>query len=213
MSDAEMVRLLLDAEVDPDRGHDGVSAYGYASALGNLALVDALDARGLASDLSADERLLAHVAQRDAPKGTYIDPAKLPELYRLMMHDLIILPGKEDHIRRLVAIGMEYDRPDRMGLTPIQIAGWEGLPELVALFLGLGPDLSHVNGYGGTLLETILHGSDYCPNRATRDHIECARLVLHHGLALPRAAIEAAGSQEMMLFLEEWAEARPGQVV
>ena len=80
-------------------------------------------------------------------------------------------------------------------------------------FLSLSPDLSHVNGYGGTLFSTILHGSENCPQRAERDHIACMRLALEHGAALPRGALSAIGEEDMIAFLADWAEARPGQVV
>ena len=59
------------------------------------------------------------------------------------------------HIRRLIALGLEPDYPDAFGLTPVQIAGWEGLPDALAFFLSLGPDLSHVNDYGGDLGDQI----------------------------------------------------------
>jgi hypothetical protein len=123
------------------------------------------------------------------------------------------LPGRLDHVRRLVALGLDYDRPDAEGLTPVQVAGWEGLPEAMGYLLGLRPDLTHVNGYGGTLLTTIIHGSENCPDRARRDHVECLRRALIHGVALPRQAIAFAGEPEVAAFLADWAEARPGQVV
>lgn len=130
-----------------------------------------------------------------------------------MMHELVRLPNRLDHIQSLVAIGMEYDRPDREGLTPVQLAGWEGKPEVMGYFLKLGPDLSHINGYGGTLLSSIVDGIETCPHRAERDHIGCARLALHHGVALPKALIQQTGNEEMSDFLAEWASERPGQVV
>ena len=125
-----------------------------------------------------------------------------------MMH----LPGRLDQIRRLVALGLEPDRPDAMGLPPVQIAGWEGLPEAMAFFLSLGPDLGHINGYGGDLLSTIIHGSENCPAAETRDHIACARLALGAGVPLLRRAIDYAGAPDMAGFLADWAEAHPHQV-
>jgi hypothetical protein len=38
-------------------------------------------------------------------------------------------------------------------------------------------------------------------------------MVLEHGVALPRKAIEFAGEEEIAEFLSDWAEAHPGQVV
>ena len=84
---------------------------------------------------------------------------------------------------------------------------------MMGYFLKLRPDLSHVNGYGGTLLSTIMHGSENSPNRETRDHIACARLALEHGVALPRDVIDFAGCADMSAFLRDWAEEKPGQVI
>jgi ankyrin repeat protein len=88
-----------------------------------------------------------------------VDPERLPDAYRNIIRTILHLPGKLDHVKRLVRLGVEFDRPDAEGLTPVQVAGWEGLPDVMAYLLSLGPDLAHQNGYGGTLLSTILHGS------------------------------------------------------
>ena len=84
---------------------------------------------------------------------------------------------------------------------------------MLAFFLSQKPDLGHVNNYGGTLLSTIIHGSENNPSRKGRDHVDCLRLVLEEGVALPRKAIELAGEPEVAAYLADWAEARPGQVV
>jgi hypothetical protein len=75
------------------------------------------------------------------------------------------------------------------------------------------PDLGHINGYGGTLLSTIIHGSENAPDRADRDHIACLELALKEGVALPRRAIQMAGEPHVAAFLADWAEAHPGQIV
>jgi hypothetical protein len=117
------------------------------------------------------------------------------------------------HLARLVALGVPFDAPDAEGLTPVQIAGWEGLPDIMAYLLSLKPDLGHINGYGGTLLSTILHGSENNPEPRGPGLHRLPRLALEEGVALPRRAIELAGDQEIAEFLKDWAEARPGQVV
>ncbi|NDR57077.1 ankyrin repeat domain-containing protein [Aliiruegeria sabulilitoris] len=212
MCDARMIELLLDAGADPACRFEGASAYGYARVFGNRALAKALETRGAATELTPEETLLARAADGDDTTGAYIDPARLPEAYRNIIRTILHLPGKLDQLRRLAALGVETDRADAEGLTPIQVAGWEGLPEIMSWLLKQRPDLGHVNGYGGTLLATILHGSENCPARAERDHIGCARIALEHGVALPRPFIEAAGAPNMAAFLADWAEARPGQV-
>jgi ankyrin repeat protein len=213
MSDARMIGLLLGAGADPARRWDGCSVYGFVRVFGNAALARALEARGVATDLTPEEALLAMAADGADTTSRFIDPARLPASYRDILRTILHLPGKLDHMRRLVALGVEYDRPDPEGLTPLQAAGWEGLPEVMGWFLSLRPDLSHVNGYGGTLLTTIIHGSENAPPRADRDHVACLRLALDQGVALPKKAIELAGDPAVAEFLADWAATRPGQVV
>ncbi|MCV2882834.1 ankyrin repeat domain-containing protein [Actibacterium sp. XHP0104] len=213
MSDRRMIDMLLGAGADPARLHDGVSAYGYARVFGNTDLARAIEAQGTPPALTPDEELLAAAAEGRETSGRFIDPARLPDAYRNILREILHLPGKLDHMKRLVALGLEYDRPDAQGVTPVQAAGWSGLPEVLGWLISQRPDLGHVNGYGGTLLGTIIHGSENCPERATRDHVACARLALEHGVALPRKAVTLAGQPDMAAFLTDWAAAYPGQVV
>lgn len=213
MCDARMVQILMSAGADPSETYQGYSAYGFARVYGNQALVTAIETAGPVPDLTPDEALLARAADGLDSPGQWIDPAKLPDEYRNVLCTILAMPAKLDHMKRLVALGVEYDRPEGQGLTPVQMAGWEGLPEILAFFLRLKPDLGHVNNYGGTLFSTILHGSENCPARADRDHLECLRLVLVEGVALPKAALNYKGNAQIAAFLAEWAAAYPSQVV
>lgn len=208
MCDTRMVQMLVQAGADVTQTFEGVTPYAMARVYGNQ---DAAQVLG-PEELTQDQALLAAAADGAVPQGRYVDPARLPEEFRNLIRTILHLPGTLDHVKRLVAIGLEYDRPDPMGLTPVQIAGWEGLPEVMGYFLGLKPDLSHINGYGGTLLSTIIHGSENC-TATGRDHIACARLALTQGVALPKRAIALAGREDMAKFLTQWAQDRPGQVV
>ena len=212
-SGREMIEVLLDAGADPDREFEGLTPYAYARAFGNADLARILEERGCATDLSPVVEKLARIADGAVLEGAWIDPETLPEACRNMVRMILHLPGALPHVQRLVASGMEYDRPDGEGLTPVQVAGWEGLPEVLAYFLSLSPDLGHTNAYGGTLLSTIIHGSENAPERATRDHVACLELALKKGVALPRRAPEVAGDENVAAFLADWAEAHPGQVV
>ena len=206
--------LLIAAGADLGvRWHGGVTGYAAARVFGNAPLARLLEAAGVDTALSADEALLAEAAEGRVPEGRYIDPARLAPAYAGLIRELVHLPGRLPQIRALVAVGMEYDRPDAQGVPPVQAAGWEGLPDVLAYLIGLRPDLTRVNAYGGTLLGTILHGSENCPARAARDHLACLRLVLEHGMALPRSALQRAGVPEVAAFLADWAKAHPGQVV
>lgn len=211
----DLVQVLLDAGASATREFEGVTPYSMARVYGNRGLASLLEERGAATSLNREEVLLARAADGTDSSGEFIDPEKLPEAYRSLIRSILHLPTPDmvGHLRRLVALGVPFDTPDAEGLTPVQIAGWEGLPEIMGYLLTLKPDLSHINGYGGTLLSTILHGSENNPNRADRDYIACLRLALDEGVALPRRAMELAGDQEIAEFLQDWAEARPGQVI
>lgn len=177
---------------------------------GSADLVARIQARGLQTKLSDIEQQLA------ADGGNvdcYIDPAKMPEAYRYILHEIVHLPQKLPHIKALIAIGMEWDLPNAQGITPVQLAGWNGLPDVMAYFLKLAPDLGHVNNYGGSLLSTILHGSENNPKRAGADYESRLRMALDHGVALPKQAIRFAGDDDLRALLEQWARDRPGQVV
>lgn len=211
--DRRMVDMLLDAGADPARVYNGASAYAYARVFGNRAVAEAIEARGAQPALSEDETLLARAAEGQDTPGRYIDTAQLPEAYRLVVSEILHLPDRLPHLRRLMALGLPWDAPNGDGVTPVQLAGWEGLPEVMDFFLRLQPDLSHVNNYGGTLLSTILHGADNAPDRDKRDHIGCLEQALHHGVALPRRVLGQSNREDVRTCLEDWAERYPGQVV
>lgn len=204
-----LCQMLLDAGADPMLQDQGVTAYSAARVFGHAGMVALLDP----TPLSKAEALLALAADNAVPEGTYIDPATVPDCYADIVRQAIHIDEELVHIKALIALGMPWDKPDPSGLPPVQVAGWEGLPKVVAYFLSLKPDLGWVNGYGGTLLSTIIHGSENNPNRAGRDYLACLRLVLEEGVALPKKAMEFAGDPEVAKFLADWAAAYPGQVV
>ncbi len=212
MQSMEIVEMLLEAGADPMSAWKGRPAYVHAAVYGHESLRKRLEAMGAAVDLAPAEVTLA-AAARGEVRGT-LSPEDLPEAFAGILGDLIPLPGKMDHIKALVALGLTWDRPDpHEALTPVQAAGWAGWPEVVGYFLSLGPDLTHVNAYGGTLLSTIIHGSENNPLRAGRDHAACARLALEAGHTLPARALELASDPDVAAVLADWAEAHPETVV
>jgi hypothetical protein len=212
MNSGQIVDILLKHGADPTDTWEGHSAHAFARVFGNSALTQRIEALGLQFPLNEVETMLATAATGAVPDG-YIDPAKLPKVYRHILREILHLPGKLPHVKALVAIGMEWDLPDNQGVTPVQLAGWNGLREMMDYFLKLSPNLGHVNNYGGTLLSTILHGAENNPQRANGDYIACLQLALDEGVALPRKALEASGSPEIRTFLAQWAKDKPGQVV
>ncbi|WP_299703623.1 ankyrin repeat domain-containing protein [uncultured Tateyamaria sp.] len=212
MADPDMIDLIVRNGADLNRRFEGATPYAYARVFGNERLAHLLADRGADTRLSAIERGLAAAADA-APNAGVLDPDEIPDAYRNIIRMIIHIPGKLDHVKRLVSVGVAYDLPDTEGLTPVHVAGWEGLPDVLEYLLSLKPDLTHVNGYGGTLLSTILHGSENCPQREERDYVTCLRLALNEGVALPRRAIELAGPDEIVEFLLDWSEQHPEQVV
>lgn len=209
MSPPNMVALLLAHGADVNRQFEGATPYAYARVFGNAPLATLLKEYGADTTLSTVEKTLATIADgADAPLNT----EDIPKPFRQIIREILQLPGKLPHVQRLARAGVPHDTPDTEGLTPVQVAGWEGLPDVMAYLLSLKPDLTHVNGYGGTLLSTILHGSENCPQRAERDYVTCLRLALEQGATLPRRALELAGDGEIAEFLRDWAETHPQQL-
>lgn len=56
-----------------------------------------------------------------------------------------------DGVKRPVALGLEHDRLDAEGLTPVKVADWERMPEMRGSLSAFRPDLTHINGDVGTL--------------------------------------------------------------
>ncbi|MFA3916913.1 ankyrin repeat domain-containing protein [Ruegeria hyattellae] len=212
MCDGPVVDLLLAHGGDPSRLYKGYSAYGFARVFGNSTLARAIEATGKAPQLTQAEQLLAQAADGTLLPGASVDAASLPDEYRTLIRSILHLPGKLDHVKRLVALGLNPEAPDREGLTALQVAGWEGLPDMMIYLLTLSPDLGHVNGYGGGLVSTILHGADNNPHRDIRDHATCLSHALAACAPLGRNLIEASGDPELTRIMEEWAEAHPDQV-
>jgi len=212
MNSAGVMDMLISRGADLSATWQGHSVYAFAKVFGNADLASRIEDAGLASPLTDIEKMLAGAADGHAVNG-YIDTAKLPPEYRGILREVLHLPNKLPHLKALVAIGLEWDHPDASGVTPVQAAGWCGLADVMGYFLSLSPNLGHVNNHGGTLLSTILHGADHNPKRADGDYLACLRLVLEHGVALPRKAISSSGSASIREFLAQWANDLPGQVV
>ncbi len=200
----EIADLLLDHGADATAPWHGHTPYAMARIFGNNRFAEALAARGAATALSPTEDILADCASGKAPRER-LDPRQLGNEDQLLIARLIWQPVPLDHLKALVAAGLDPDKPNETGLTPLHLACWEGLPERVAYLLTLSPSLTHRNAYGGDALSTTMHGSEFCPKAGQRDHIACARLLLEAGAHFDPAGIDWCGNEEMVQFLEDWA--------
>ncbi len=210
MCSGDIVARLLQAGGNPDAVEWGHTAYALARIYGNDAAARAMKDHGCNTNLTAEEEAIARAitGQSTAP----IDPARLPVETRDMIRNQVHLPNALRRTKALVAVGLPFDRPDPQGLTPVQIAGWEGLPVVMEYLLSLGPDLDHINGYGGDLMSTILHGSENAPQGPDRDHIGCVRLALDHGIKVRRSDIDFAGDAGIVELLADWVDEHPDQI-
>lgn len=200
---AEVAALLLEHGADASALWNGHTAYALARIHGNRAVADCLRARGLASELSRNEQVLAACAEGAAPAGK-LDLATLGASDLSLLTELAGEPGRIDHLKALIAAGLDPDQADYMGLPPLHLTGWNGLVPELAFFLSLGPDLVRRNRYGGDALDTVVHGSEFAPKRPEADHVACARLLLEAGSHLEPRYIAGCGNPEMVAFLEDW---------
>ena len=206
----EIVERLLQAGGNPDAVEWGHTAYALACMYGNKAAAKAMADHGCNTDLTVEEKAISEaVAGRIGPP---IDPDRLPKETRDMIRSQVHLPGGLERTKALVAVGLPFDHVDPQGLTPLQIAGWEGRSDIMEYLLTLGPRLNHINGYGGDLMSTIIHGAENAPPKPDRDHIACARLALDATGSLRKSDIAFAGDPDMADFLSDWAERHPDHV-
>lgn len=218
MCGAAMISALLDAGMDGDLYHREVSAYAFAAVLGNQAMVDALNARGLGSGLSEGETLLAHIAQEGLASEEQIDVSNLPSIYQEMII-LVLQSNKpsEDkllHIKRLVAAGLDCDKADDNDMTALHHAIREGYPDIVAYLISIGADLEKTDRLGKGMLEQIGFGG-----ARGEKAIACARMLLDAGLPLPRDMLNlkfepySSYDPKVSEFLQDWADRHPDRVV
>ena len=207
-----IIGLLLDHGADGRTRYQGHSAYALARIRGNREAARRLEKAGQATELDANEQLLAAAA--DGEVAGRVDADTLSAESRRLICRLLGFAGPPPlaHIKRLVEIGISPDWTDEMGLPAVQVAGWEGHADAVEWLLTFNPDLEHRNRFGGDLMETILHGAEFNPHRADRDHRRCAELVLATGVRFSRRLIDQTGSEDLAFTLEAWAEAHPEQV-
>ena len=207
---SEIVERLLKAGANPDAVEWGHTAYALACMYGNDDAAKAMADHGCNTELNAEEHAISEAVAGKI--GPAIDPDRLPKETRDMIRSQVHLPGGLERTKALVAVGLPFDHVDPQGLTPLQIAGWEGYPDIMEYLLTLGPRLDHINEYGGDLMSTIIHGSENAPSKPGRDHVACARLALMATGSLRKSDIAFAGDPDMAEFLADWADAHPDQV-
>ncbi len=204
----EVAVLLLDHGADPTRVWQGRDAYGTARVHGAEAVARVLEARGHGRPLDATEAVLAACVAGGSPDAGLLDPTALDEHDRTLPHRLAARPGSLAALRALFAAGLDPQHADEQGMPPLHVALWEGLPDHVAFLLTLPHDLARRNAYGGDALGTLMHGAEFCPAAAERDHLGCARLLLEVGAVPDPEEVEACGDEDLVELLRERLDGR-----
>ncbi len=213
MADARMAGILIEAGAGLNQRHHGHLPYAFARIYGNHGVARTIEEYGGPTRLTKSEQALVALADGSQVARQTFSDVELSEAATCILTDIAAFPDKLNHAKRLVEFGFDHDSCDDMQLTSLHVAGWEGLTETVDWLLSRGARLDHVNGFGGDLLSTIIHGSENCPNRLQRDHAGCARLALEAGLRIGANTISYAGNQEMAEFLVRWTCDHPEQLV
>ncbi|MDU8944419.1 ankyrin repeat domain-containing protein [Ovoidimarina sediminis] len=211
MCSAEVARLLIAHGADGTAPYQGHTAYALARMRGNRAVAQVLEEAGQATPLDPSETLLAEAA--DGRATGRIEPSGLTDESRRMIHRILGYEDPLGHVKRLVSLGLDPNEMDEQGMPAIHIAAWEGHADVVAFLLDHAPDLAHRNIYGGDLMGTVIHGAEFCPARARRDHLGAARLIWEAGSPRHRHDITHCGVEDLAALLEDWAEEAPERVV
>lgn len=207
----QIAQLLLDHGAEGRTLQFGHSAYALARMYGNADFARALERAGQATALGPNEAIIARAATQQVEEK--VDAAALGDEQRRMLCRILAFDAPLAHLKRLVGVGLDPDAVEEMGMPAIHVAGWEGHADAVEFLLGLAPDLTLKNSYGGDLMGTILHGADNCPAASRREHARCAALVLEAGAPLHRYDIDHCAAPDLRDWLANWADEHPDRVV
>ena len=211
MCSAEIARALIVHGADGTVPFHGHTAYAIARMRGNHAVAQVLEEAGQATSLDDTEALLGRAA--DGPVEGRVDQGQLTDESRRILTRILGFDDTLDHVKRLIALGIDPNWTDEQDMPAIHIAAWEGHADAVEYLLGFDPDLRAKNMYGGDLMGTAIHGAEFCPARARRDHMRAARAILEAGSLLHRHDINGCGVEPLRDMLEDWSEAHPDRVV
>ncbi len=204
--------LLLKYGADPHALWQGHTAYSLAMVYGNFSFAKALERVGHASALTEKIRVFADCARGITPKDKPLEGISLTPEESLVLTRIILNEDALDHAKALAKAGLDPNMPDEMGMTPLQLAAWAGLPRQTRWLLTLDPDLKHVNGFGGSLIGSIIHGSENSLDVQTRNHVDCLHLALNAGAPVSIREVNGALDEDIAAALQEWAEAHPDRV-
>ena len=188
-----LIQMLVDYGADLRAANcDGVTLYRYAQMHGRPDVVEILHKAGIEEVLTDEEQFVAACARGDLA-AAHAYQQKIPDLFsRLTPKQLQALPelagiGDLRAVRTMLDAGWPREVKAAWDATALNLAVYRGDARLAELLLENGADWRTKHGYGGNVLGTLSHASqwDVEDPSAPRDYVGCARALLAHGVPVP----------------------------
>lgn len=187
------------------RRNDGKTAYMLAVRFGQTQAAQLLLQYGASNVLGPTDLIIGAcaLADKDTLDKTLLDNptfvASLTDDDKMMLLEFVQL-GKAGSIDLMIDIGFDKEISRAEG-TALHISAWFGDRETVRVLLRRGASLWVRNSYGGTPLESAIHGSiNYHSVRAS-NYTDVVEALIEAGSAIPA---KASGSSEVYEVLRRY---------
>lgn len=184
------VELLLNAGANPRaKTKDGISAYRYALQFGLSDVAELLESVGAGEELTVEEHFVAACARADKVEARRI-LAEHPGIFgRLNQVQLKQLPDLMEArnlpaVRLMVELGWPIAvQGGDWKATPLNLAVYQGDPEMTRFLLEHGASWSEQHGFGDNANGTLSWASRNQPPESG-DWVACARALVDHGMPI-----------------------------
>ncbi|MCQ6563768.1 ankyrin repeat domain-containing protein [Paenibacillus mendelii] len=200
-----IIELLLKHGTEINaRRTDGKTPYMLAVRFGQTDVADLLIRHGATIDTRQTDLFIGACAAADAGRVHAMlseNPSLLSSLTDEDHEMLLELAerGQADAVGLMLEVGFDKE-VSRANGTALHIASWFGHLTTVRVLLDRGASLSVKNAYGGTPLESALHGSVHCNVSHAKHHGAVVEALIQAGAALPS---KASGNHEVFEILRK----------
>lgn len=184
---------------------DGKTAYMLAVRFGQIELAVILRNHGAVTDVSMTDRLFGAFAasNESAVLGILNDePSLLSNLSdqdKMMLFEFAEM-NNANAVNLMLNTGFDNSIKKDVG-TALHVAAWFGHIETVRILLTHGASVTSRNTYGGTSLDSAVHGSIHCLSTPKGAYTEVVEALIHAGAAIPEIT---AGSKEINYVLSKY---------
>jgi ankyrin repeat protein/DNA-binding transcriptional MerR regulator len=188
-----IIELLIKhgAQVDAKRP-DGKTAFMLAVRYGQTDLAYLLHKHGAATDVDSINSLFGAYATVNEPEVQNIikkEPSLLSSLSdqdRMMLIEFAEL-NKAEAVNLMLETGFDSSIKKEAG-TALHFAAWHAHIETVRVLITHGASLTSTNLYGGTPLDSAIHGSIHCLSTQKGAHTAVVEALIQAGAVLPEKA-------------------------